>query len=474
MRSRSTTLGALLLCLLLAALDQTAVATALPTISAEMGTSAALTWVMSVYLLTATVSTPVWGKLSDLHGRRPLLQAAVIVFVAGSLWAGFASDIAGLVAARALQGVGGGGMVVLVFAAVADLVSPRERGRFVGLFGAAFGLASVLGPVVGGALTQAASWRWIFYLNIPLGLLALLTITLVLRLPRPTGAGRVDWLGALLLVVAVGGVMLGLLSADPASGSPTVSTITLIGVGLLSTVAFLRIERRSVEPLLPLRVVNHPVVRVTASLGLIVGLVTLGTIVYAPAYLQGVLGATPAASGVQLLPFVGGVLIASVLVGRLISRTGTYRAYPIVGTIAATLGLLVLSRLGVDTPYARAAVGLTLVGAGLGAIIPVLTVAAQSAVAPRDIGVVTSTASLARSLGSTFGATAFGLVWGLALTGAPNTSPGDLPSAESLASATQATFLAAALVMAGAVVLSLRPPTVHLRATSAAAVDSAT
>ena len=472
MSSRATALGALLLCLLLAALDQTAVATALPTISTELGTSAALSWVMSAYLLTATVSTPVWGKLSDLHGRRVLLQAAVLVFVAGSVWAGFASDIAGLVAARALQGVGGGGMVVLVFAAVADLVSPRERGRFVGLFGAAFGLASVLGPVIGGALTQAASWRWIFYLNIPLGLLALLAITLVLRLPRPTGVGRVDWLGAVLLIVAVSGVMLGLLSADPASGWPAAATVMLIGVGLLAAVALLRVERRSAEPLLPLRVVTHPVVRVTASLGLIVGLITLGTVVYAPAYLQGVLGATPAASGVQLLPFVVGTLVASVLVGRLVSRTGTYRAYPIVGSITATLGLLVLSRLGVDTPYAWAAVGLTLVGAGLGAVIPVLTVAAQSAVALRDIGVVTSTSSLARSLGSTFGATAFGLVWGLALTSATGASPGGTPPAESVAAATQATFLAATAVMAVAVLLALRLPAVHLRSTTTSDVDS--
>ncbi len=463
--NRTTALGALLICLLLAALDQTAVATALPTISTDLGTSAALSWVMSAYLLTAAVSTPVWGKLSDLHGRRPLLQVAVVLFVVGSVWAGFASDLVGLVLARALQGVGGGGMVVLVFAAVADLVSPRERGRFVGLFGAAFGLASVLGPLVGGALTQAASWRWIFFLNIPLGLLALLAITLMLRLPRPAGTARIDWLGAMLLVAAVGGVMLGLLSADPASGWPAASTVALIGVGLMATVALLRVERRSVEPLLPLRVVNHPVVRITASLGLIVGLVTIVTIIYAPAYLQGVLGATPAASGVQLLPFVGGTLVASVLVGRLVSLSGTYRTYPIVGAVTATLGMLALSRLGVDTPYVVAAIGLTLVGVGVGAIIPVLTVAAQSAVAPRDIGVVTSTSSLARLLGSTLGATAFGLIWGLTLASTPGSSPSSTPSAESVANATQTTFLAASLVMAVAVLISLRLPTVHLRST---------
>jgi len=470
-RSRATALGALLLCLLLVALDQTAVATALPTISAELGSSAALSWVMAAYLLTATASTPVWGKLSDLHGRRRLLLAAIVVFTVGSALAGFAPNLVSLVAARGVQGVGGGGMAVLVFATVADLVSPRERGRFVGLFGAAFGLASVLGPIVGGILTQAASWRWIFYLNIPLGLLVLITIALVLRLPQPKGSGRVDWLGASLLIVAIGGVMLGLLTADPASALPGWGTIMLISLGLLSGIALIRVEQRSVEPLLPLRVITNPVVRITASLGLIVGLVTIGTIIYTPTFLQGVLGATPAESGVQLLPFVGGTLIAAVLVGRLISRTGSYRTFPIVGSIIATGGFLVLSRLTPDSNYAWVGLGLALVGAGLGALIPVLTVAAQSAVTTNDLGVVTSTSSLARSFGSTLGATAFGLIWGLSLTSTSGSQPEGLPSVEAIANATQATFMAAAFVMLLAVFLSLRLPAVHLRATLADPTD---
>ena len=277
--NRRAAVVALLLCLLLVALDQTAVATALPTISAELGSTAALSWVMAAYLLTATVSTPLWGKFSDIHGRRMLLLAAILVFVAGSAWAGFSSDLASLVAARGLQGVGGGGITVLVFASVAELVSPRERGRFVGLFGAAFGLASVLGPVVGGFLTQAASWRWIFYINLPLGLLALFTIAVALRLPHKPGGRRVNWFGPLLLILAVGGLMIGLLTASPSSGIPVIGTVLLIGVGLVSLVALIWTEQHSTEPLLPLRVVNHPVVRISASLGLIVGLVTTGTII---------------------------------------------------------------------------------------------------------------------------------------------------------------------------------------------------
>jgi EmrB/QacA subfamily drug resistance transporter len=461
--NRPAALGALLLCILLVALDQTAVATALPTISAELGSSAALSWVMAAYLLSATVSTPIWGKLSDLHGRRLLLLTAIAVFIMGSTWAGFAPDLTSLVAARGLQGIGGGGMAVLVFAAVADLVSPRERGKYVGLFGAAFGIASVLGPLLGGFLTQAASWRWIFYINIPLGLLALAAIAFALRLPHASTVGRVDWLGALLLIFAVGGIMLGLLTAPSSSGVPAMGTVLLFGLGLVSLGALIWTERRSVAPLLPLRVVNHPVVRITASLGLIVGLITMGTIIYAPAYLQGALGSTPAVSGTQLLPFVGGTLIAAILVGRLISRTGTYRIFPISGSVTAMLGLLVLTRLNTDTSYVWVAIGLALVGAGLGGIIPALTVAAQSAVPPRDIGVVTSTTSLARSLGSTLGATIFGFIWSLMLT-RDRDAPANIPSAAAVADASQAIFAAAAVVMAIAVLFATRLPGIQLRA----------
>jgi MFS family permease len=327
----------------------------------------------------------------------------------------------------------------------------------------------VLGPIAGGALTQAASWRWIFYLNIPLGLLALVAVSLFLRIPRPTRSSRVDWLGAVLLIVAVSAVMLGLLGATPASGWPTLATVAMVGAGLACAVAFIRVQGRSADPLLPLGIITHPVVRITAILGLVVGLTTVGTIVYAPAYLQGVLGASPATSGLQLLPFVGGTLFSAILVGRMVSRHGTYRIYPIIGTVIATIGLGLLSRLGVDSGYVLAAVGLALVGVGLGAVMPVLTVAAQSAVEHKDIGVVTSTSSLARSLGSTFGATAFGLVWGLSLSGTSQELFGSATSPAALAAATQLTFLVATLIMGLAVVAAIRLPSVQLRTTT---VDS--
>lgn len=459
--NRVFTIGALLLCLTLAALDQTAVATALPTIGSEFGSSAVLSWVMSAYLLTATLSTPLWGKFSDLYGRRLLLQCSVILFIIGSVLAGFSSDVVGLVASRAVQGIGGGGMIVLVFAAIADLVSPLERGRFVGLFGAAFGLASVLGPLIGGVLTQAASWRWIFFLNIPLGLTALLAVSVCLRLPRRRGGGRIDWLGALLLTIAIGGVMFGLLSADSATDFSVLATVALFTFSALAVVVLVKVERRAVDPLLPLKVITHPVVRITASLGFVVGLVTIGTIVYAPAYLQGALGSAPASSGLQLLPFVGGMLVASVVVGRLVSRTGAYRTYPIVGTVLAALGFLMLTQLTADTQYFWIGLGLFCAGLGIGAIIPVLTVASQSAVDHEDIGAVTSTSSLARSLGSTFGATAFGLIWSLSLAASSGSLDSVTPS--DVAVASNATFLVAALVMVAAIVLALRLPRVHLR-----------
>ena len=354
-------------------------------------------------------------------------------------------------------------MIVLVFAAIADLVSPRERGRFVGLFGAAFGLASVLGPLMGGVLTQVASWRWIFFVNIPLGLIALLAVSACLRLPRKSGGGRIDWWGALLLTIAVGGVMFGLLSAESATGFSVVITLVLFAISALATIALVKVERRSAEPLLPLQVITHPVIRITASLGFVVGLVTIGTIVFAPAYLQGALGSAPASSGVQLLPFVGGLLIASIVVGRLVSRTGSYKPYPIVGTITAALGFLVLTQLAADTQYLLVGLGLFCAGLGIGAIIPVLTVASQSAVAHEDVGTVTSTSSLARSLGSTFGATAFGLIWSLSLMTSSGSPASVTPS--QVADAANTTFMVAAGVMAVAVLLAVRLPRVTLRST---------
>lgn len=459
--NRSFSIGALLLCLTLAALDQTAIATALPTIGNEFGSSALLNWVMSAYLLTATLSTPLWGKFSDIYGRRLLLQCSVILFIVGSVLAGFSSDIVGLVASRAIQGIGGGGMIVLVFAAIADLVSPIERGRFVGFFGAAFGLASVLGPLMGGILTQAASWRWIFFLNIPLGLIALLSISVCLQSPRRSGGRRIDWLGALLLSIAIGGVMFGLLSADSALEMSVLATIALFTISALAVVMLVKVEKRAVDPLLPLKVITHPVVRTTASLGFVVGLVTIGTIVYAPAYLQGALGSTPASSGLQLLPFIIGMLVSSIAVGRLISRTGAYETYPIAGTIVAALGFLMLTQLTANTQYVWIGFGLFCAGLGIGAIIPVLTVASQSAVTHGDIGAVTSISSLARSLGSTFGATAFGLIWSMSLTASLGMPESTTPS--EVATASNATFMVAAIVMAAAVALALFLPRVRLR-----------
>lgn len=461
--SRGLSLAALLVCLLLAALDQTAVATALPTIAADLGTQAALPWVMSAYLLTAAVSTPIWGKLSDLHGRKPLLQAALGLFILGSLGAGMASGVAALVIARGVQGIGGGGMAVLVFAAVADLVPPRERGRYVGLFGAAFGLASVLGPVVGGVLTQAFSWRWIFYLNLPLGLLAMLAIAMLLHLERPRGRGSVDWRGATLLVVAVSGILLALLGADPSSGWPRAAVGASFAIGLVAAALFVRVERSAAEPLLPGRVLGNRVVRITASLGFVVGLTTIVTIVYAPSFLQSVLGSSPGRSGVQLLPFVAGTLVSSIVVGRLVSRTGRYRAYPIAGTAVSAVGLLTLSRLDTATAYPLVALGLTLVGIGLGCVIPVITVAGQSAVEHADVGVVTSTSALARALGSATGATAFGLVWVLGLQAVNATTAGASTSPSAVATATSAVFLWTVPLMLVAVVLAVRLPAIALR-----------
>jgi EmrB/QacA subfamily drug resistance transporter len=460
---RKTWMYSLLIVLFLAALDQTSVATALPAISLEFGTDAALSWVMSAYLVAAAISTPWWGKVSDILDRKKILLTSVAIFLTGSVLASAAPTLEALIAARALQGIGGGGMVVLSFATVASLVTPRERGRYVGLFGAVFGLASIVGPVLGGVLTQAISWRSIFAMNILVGITAFIFVMLTLRTPSLTTRGAFDWRGGLLLILAIGGVTFGLVGANPASGWPAVVIAAFLILGALSTVAFFLVEQRAQNPMLSLKILTHPVIRITASLGLIVGAITLAVVVYTPAFLQGAQGSTPVQSGLKLLPFVVSALVASIIAGRRISSAGTYTAGPILGSLLAVAGLLLLSRLQSDSPYLLLAIGLTLSGLGVGAVIPALTAVSQSAVDAADLGVATSTASLARALGSAFGATTFGILWSLAYNSSSTVGPNTIADQAQTASATSLIFLVGSVVMAVAFLLALRLPSIELR-----------
>lgn len=409
-------LGALMMTMLLAALDQTIVSTALPTITSDLGGLNELSWVVTAYLLASTATTPLWGKLSDLYGRKPMLQSSVVIFLIGSALAGLSQTMGQLIAFRAVQGIGGGGLMVLVMAVIADLVPPRERGRYMGLFGAVFGVSSVLGPLLGGLFTQHLSWRWIFYINLPLGIAAFFVLGAVLHLPVRHEKKPIDWLGAALLVTGVSLLLMVTVWGGTRYdwGSPLIVGLVVAGVGTMA--AFVWQEIRTAEPIVPMTLFRIPVVRVTSAMGFVIGFAMFGSIVYLSLYLQVVKGATPTNAGLQLLPLMAGLLVASIVSGRLISKTGRWKIYPVIGTAFATVGIWLLSHLAVDSAYWQIDLAALILGIGLGNVMQVLVLAVQNSVDPREMGSATSTATFFRSIGGSFGTAVFGAIFAARLT----------------------------------------------------------
>jgi EmrB/QacA subfamily drug resistance transporter len=409
-RSLNVIFSALMLVLFLAALDQTIVSTALPTITSDLGGLSELSWVVTAYLLASTASTPLWGKLSDMYGRKSTLQVSIIIFLIGSALAGASQNMWELIATRAIQGLGGGGLMVLVMAVVADLVSPRERGRYTGLFGAVFGVASILGPLLGGFFTEQLSWRWIFYINIPIGIAAIFIIGAVLHLPVHHEKKKIDWIGAGLLVASVTSLLLVTVwgGTQYAWGSTTI--LGLIAFGFITGALFVWNELRVDEPIVPMRLFRNEVFTVTSLVGFVVGFAMFGTIVYLSIYMQVVRGLSPTQAGLQLVPLMLGMLFFSVVSGRLISRWGRYKVFPIVGTLLATLGLYMMSHLGLTSPYWYIALSALVLGAGLGNVMQVLVLAVQNSVKVTEIGVATSGSTFFRSIGGSFGTAVFGAI----------------------------------------------------------------
>jgi EmrB/QacA subfamily drug resistance transporter len=473
----------LLMAMLLAALDSTIVSTALPTIVGQLGGLEHLAWVVTAYLLAQTVVTPVYGKLGDLYGRRIVMQSAIVLFLLGSALCGLSRNMTQLVTFRAIQGLGGGGLIVTTMAIVGDLVSPRERGRYQGLFGAVFGLASIAGPLVGGYFTTHWTWRWIFFINLPLGIAALAVLAATLPKDTPRRAHAIDYAGAVLLAVVLSALTLlpDIGGARYAWNSPVV--LGLIAATLAALVAFLAVERRAKEPVLPLHLFRRTTFSVTSAVGFIVGFALFGGVTYFPVYLQVVKGESPTASGLQMLPMMGGMLVASVVSGTLISRTGRYKVFPLLGTLATAIGLFLVSRLDASSSVYGASALMLLLGVGLGLVMQVLVIAVQNDVPASDLGVATSGATMFRLIGGSLGTAVLGAIFaaglsarlGGALHGLNAQTILKLPAAERAAyadafgGALSVVFLVASLVGSLAFALAWFIPERPLRSTVAAA-----
>jgi EmrB/QacA subfamily drug resistance transporter len=443
----------LLLGILLAALDQTIVSTALPTIVGDLGGLNRLSWVVTSYLLASTITQPIYGKLGDLYGRKRLFQAAIVIFLIGSALCGIAQNMDELIGFRALQGLGAGGLIVGALSIIGDIVPPRERGRYQGYLGGVFGVASVIGPLIGGFLVDNLSWRWVFYVNLPVGAVALMVIAAVLQGSTERRSHTIDYAGAVALATGAGTITLALTWGGTQYAWGSAEVVGLFAAGLVAVVAFVLVERVAAEPLIPLPLFRNGIFRTASAMSFLVGTAMFGALVYLPLFLQVVHEVTPTQSGLKLLPLIGGLIVASVLSGRAISKLGRYRAFPIAGTALISVGMWLLSRIGVSTSYLFLSVGMAVLGLGLGLVMPVLVLAVQNAVHPRDLGTATSASTFFRSIGGSFGVAIFGSIFANRLA---YWLPRDLP-----ASAHLSTRAAGTLLHASPAKLKTLPPAVH-------------
>ncbi|MFE4717433.1 MDR family MFS transporter [Streptomyces sp. NPDC056728] len=410
-RSVMVSIGALLLGMLLAALDQTIVSTALPTIVSDLGGLEHLSWVVTAYLLASTAATPLWGKLGDQYGRKKLFQIAIVIFLISSALCGMAQNMPQLIGFRALQGVGGGGLMVLSMAIVGDIVPPRDRGRYQGLFGAVFGATSVLGPLLGGLFTEHLSWRWVFYINLPIGVVALAVIATTLHIPVRSAKHTIDYLGTFLIASVATCLVLVASLGGTTWDWDSAQIIGLAVLGVVLAVVFVQVERRAAEPVLPLKLFRIRTFTLSAVISFVVGFAMFGAMTYLPTFLQVVHGVSPTMSGVHMLPMVIGLLLSSTASGQIVSRTGRWKVFPIVGTGVTAIGLLLLHQLDENSSTGEMSAYFFVFGLGLGLVMQVLVLIVQNAVSYEDLGVATSGATFFRSIGASFGVAIFGTVF---------------------------------------------------------------
>lgn len=402
--------GAIMVALLLAALDQTIVATALPRIITDLGGLTSYSWVITAYVLASAVTVPLYGKLGDIHGRRLLYIVAISIFLAGSVLCGLAQSLEQLIAARVVQGMGAGGLFALAHATIGVIVPPRERGRYQGLIGATFAAGSIIGPALGGVIVDHASWRWIFYVNLPVGAIALAVIAIAIPKRTQRREHSLDLLGATLLAAGTSSFLLGLVWGGQAHPWGSGQVLGAFAVAIVALTAFVFVERRAKEPILPFEFLRRPTVAAgVAAIGLS-AMAMVGTIAFVPLFVQGVIGTSATSSGVVLTPFMLGAVIASALSGQWISRSGRYRANALVGPIVLGTGLFLLSRMGTTTTNAEAAAYMVVSGVGLGLMMQVFVVAVQNEVPTRAMGSATALTQFARSIGATLGVTAMGVI----------------------------------------------------------------
>ncbi|MEU6847016.1 MDR family MFS transporter [Streptomyces sp. NPDC046716] len=410
-RSVRVVLMALMIAMLLAMLDNMIVGTAMPTIVGDLGGIEHLSWVVTAYTLATAASTPIWGKVGDMYGRKGAFLTSIVIFLIGSALSGMAQGMTELIAFRAVQGLGAGGLMVGVMAIIGDLIPPRERGKYQGMMAGVMALAMIGGPLVGGTITDHLGWRWTFYINLPIGAVALVMITAVLHLPKKRSGGSIDYLGAALLTVGITSIVLVTTwgGSEYAWGSAVI--MELIGLGVAALVGFVFSQTRAAEPILPLHIFRSLNFTLMSVIGFITGFVMFGAVLFLPLYQQSVQGASATNSGLLLLPMLLSMMVVSLVAGRVTTNTGKYKVFPVVGSVLMIGGLFLLAQMDTDTSRFMSGVYMAVLGAGMGCLMQITMLVAQNSVEMKDMGVASSSTTLFRTLGSSFGVAIMGALF---------------------------------------------------------------